>query len=401
VPVQMASDGSVKSVVSVSLPPERWTDEQRTQAEKDGFVTRDSIEFPPMELTTSAVIKVEQMQKDDDQLPADDGASVVVPPPKPLNILLVTDGNYFLEKLFEPRFESLVAQKKATITPSQYEKTQPKDVDVIVFDRYVPQFLPDAGAFISFGSVPNNLSTKAVMQTNGVIPQSVADVGVLDWKRDHPILRHLVLGRLYAASVIKVDVPPTVEVLMDGLKGPLILLDRDGRRTHLLVTFDLLQSNWPLRVSFPMFLNNSLQFLAAGSNLNLRQSLEPGATPKIPREALQKLGVVPTSIRVTGPDGSKTVPVPPTSDFALPALEKVGVYKLDPPVPQFETLAVNLMDANESNLVPSDKAPGGIGETVIAGTGNTRTELWWWLLACGALPLLLIEWVIYTRRAHL
>lgn len=401
VPVKLSIDGNVKSVASVSLPPERWTEEQRTTAEKNGFVARDSIEFPPLDLTTSAVIQVEQMQKDGDVLSADDVASVVVLPPKSLNILLVTDGNYFLEKLFEPRFESLIAQSKATMTPAQYEQQQPTDVDVVVFDRYVPKFLPDAGAFISFGSVPDGLGVKRVMEANGVIPQTVSDVGVLDWKRDHPILRHLVLGRLFAAEMLRVEVPPSSEVLMDGLKGPMLLLDRQGRRTHLIVTFDVLQSNWPLRVSFPMFLNNALQFLAAGSDLNLRQSFDPGATPKIPRESLQKLPSLPKIVRLTGPAGDRTVPVPETGDFALPALNKVGVYRLDPQVPQFETLAVNLLDPSESNLIPIDKAPGGIGETIIAGEGNARTELWWWLVACGALPLLMIEWWVYTRRVHL
>jgi hypothetical protein len=38
---------------------------------------------------------------------------------------------------------------------------------------------------------------------------------------------------------------------------------------------------------------------------------------------------------------------------------------------------------------------------IVKGSGQSRLELWWWLVACGALPLLLIEWWIYTRRVHL
>jgi hypothetical protein len=62
-------------------------------------------------------------------------------------------------------------------------------------------------------------------------------------------------------------------------------------------------------------------------------------------------------------------------------------------------MAVNLLDPNESNLTPADQAPGGIGETHTA-TGKARVELWWWLAAL-AVPLLLIEWFVYTRRVHL
>jgi hypothetical protein len=79
----------------------------------------------------------------------------------------------------------------------------------------------------------------------------VTDTGVLDWKRDHPILRGLSLQKLYASEAVKLDVPPESEILMDGVKGQLIVLHREGRSMHLLVTFDLMQSNWPLRRQFP------------------------------------------------------------------------------------------------------------------------------------------------------
>ena len=107
------------------------------------------------------------------------------------------------------------------------------------------------------------------------------------------------------------------------------------------------------------------------------------------------------TITLIGPGGSKPLPIPESGDFALPPLENVGVYRLDPIVPQFERLAVNLLDANESNLVPSARAPGNIGQSLSVAAGQARTELWWWLVACGALPLLLIEWWVYTRRVHL
>ena len=68
---------------------------------------------------------------------------------------------------------------------------------------------------------------------------------------------------------------------------------------------------------------------------------------------------------------------------------------------EWRTNPVNLLDYNESNLTPIEKAPGGVGETIQQGAGKSRLELWWWLVACAALPLLLIEWWVYTRRVHL
>jgi hypothetical protein len=396
--VQLSIDGAIRSIASTSLAPERWTDEDWLKAhpgERDeNYAAKDSVEFN-IDLTTAAVIKVEQMNKDGDALGADDAAQVLVPPPKGLSVLLVTDGNYFLEKALA----TMNLQHPDTLLPAAYEQKQPANYDVIIFDRYTPKKPPQAAGFIYFGAAPPDTKLQVAKENN--VPVILKEISVLDWKRDHPILRHLVLGKVYAGEMLKLSVPPDAEVLMDGLKGPMIVLYREGRATYIDVPFDILQSTWPLKQSFPVFLNNALQYLAVGSEMDVRQSYDPGATPKISRASLQKLGEDVKKIRLNGPDGSRDVTIPPTGDFALPALDHVGLYALNPEVPGFEKLAVNLLDANESNIVPSDRPPGGIGQTVERTKGKTRLELWWWIVACGALPLLFIEWWVYTRRVHL
>ncbi|WP_428938113.1 vWA domain-containing protein [Fontivita pretiosa] len=379
----------------VKLVPERWDEQKRTEMENQGVVAKDSVEFT-LELTTAAVIRVEQKLKAGDMLPADDAAQVVLPPPKMLSVLLVSDGNYYLERAIH----SLNLKDPAIVAPGQYEAKIPTDYDVIIFDRYSPKQLPPSGNFLYFGSLGPDLKLKPVTENN--VPVMLSEVGVLDWNRDHPILRHLSLNRLYAAEAIKLDVPVESEVLIEGTKGPLVVLHREGRSMHLVVAFDVMQSNWPLRVSFPMFLYNSLQFMALGAEMNVRQSLEPGATPRIPRANLQRVDANLKTIRLNGPGVSRELGIPDSGDFALPPLDHVGVYRLDPIIPQFERIAVNLLDENESNLLPvSGRAPGNIGQAIASTGGKSRLELWWWLVAFGAIPLLLLEWWVYTRRVHL
>ena len=86
----------------------------------------------------------------------------------------------------------------------------------------------------------------------------------------------------------------------------------------------------------------------------------------------------------------------------LPPFDRVGLYTTEPAVPQFEKLAVNLLDANESNIQPKNEPPGDIGkrDEKAEGTGKGRTELWWFLAAFGLL-VLFVEWWVYTRRVHL
>src|SRR5690606_35190476 len=87
--VQLAVDGTIVKAAPTSLPPERWSDPDWAEANRekidDNFITRDSVEFT-IELLTDAVVTVEQMNKDDDMLAADDVAQVVVPPPKALEV---------------------------------------------------------------------------------------------------------------------------------------------------------------------------------------------------------------------------------------------------------------------------------------------------------------------------
>jgi hypothetical protein len=67
-------------------------------------------------------------------------------------------------------------------------------------------------------------------------------------------------------------------------------------------------------------------------------------------------------------------------------------------------VAVNLLDGVESNVLPASEksALGGVAAEVREADANkSRMELWWWVVACAALPLLMIEWWVYTRRVHL
>jgi hypothetical protein len=406
-PVRLSVDGEVVSLVggltrTVFLYPQRWDPAQQESYQHQSSRPQvDSVTFQ-LDLTSSAVIKLEQMHKTGDVLSADDSASVVVPPPKTLSVLLVTPGNYFLQRALQ----SLDLKKPDVVTPASYEQTGPKSYDVIIFDRYAPKHVPASGSFLYFVDpthpvLPEELKVKIDVDANGK-PIVLKDIGVLDWNRDHPILHDLQLEKLYVAAAVKLRLPTTAQVLLDGLKCPLLVMQQQGNSTHLICTFDVLQSNWPLRVSFPVFLHNAMQFLAVGSAGEPRQSFEPGDTPVIPRKNIQQAGDDLRSIQLVGPADTRTIPIPASGDLALPPLDRVGLYQTVPSIPGYEQFAVNLLDANESNTMPLDYAPGNVAAPVETATSlKSRVDLWWWIIAFGALPLLVVEWWVYTRRAHL
>lgn len=391
--VQLTLDGAVQRVARVTLPPARWNEARRQEEEMKGFAARDAAEFT-LEMPEAGVVKVEQMLKEGDLLPADDTASVVVPPPKTLAVTLVSNGNNpFLVRLM--RAQGL--RNFTEITPEQYEAKLPEGRDVILFDAYRPKALPPTGNFVYFGTLPTGLRLAARTAEGGAMVTSSELTQVLDWKREHPILRGLALSKLVAQRGIELQPASESEVLVEGISGPMIVLHREGRSIHLVLAFDPLYSDWPFRPSFPMFMHNTLQFLATSSDLSVRESYPPGSTPRIPRTALGNT----KQIVVSGPTGNNSVQIPEQGDVALPALERVGVYELAPNIEGFEKIAVNLLDTNESNITPAGAPPGGIGKAIEVSTSKARLELWWWLVLAGALPLLLVEWWVYTRRTHL
>ncbi len=398
--VRLSVDGNIRSAANVILPPDRWNDpiwlKDHPGKKDEGFSTKDSVQFT-IDMPSAGVVKLEQINRDGDNLSTDDTAEVVVPPPKALSVLLVTAAhdNPYLERAFQ----SMALRNSQVMLAEDFEEKHPTDFDVIIFDRVYPTWMPPSGNFIYFGCAPTEGKLKVVK--DGEIYQTLQDISVLDWQRDHPILRHLSLNNLYAGNMLRLAVPPEASVLIDGLKGPMVVLDREGRTARLVCAFDLLQSNWPLKLSFPIFVHNALQYLALGSEMNVRPSYPPGSVVRIQRAVLDRLGKDLKSIRLNGPMGTQTVPIPATGDFVLPALNKVGVYRTDPAVPQYEQIAVNLLDENESNLLPVEAPPGNVGVATAKTIGKSRLELWWWFVACAAAPLLMVEWWVYTRRVHL
>ena len=48
------------------------------------------------------------------------------------------------------------------LTPAEYESKKPEGLDVILFDRYQPKYLPDSGNFVYFGAVPPNTTRPSI-----------------------------------------------------------------------------------------------------------------------------------------------------------------------------------------------------------------------------------------------
>ena len=404
--------------LDVNVPPARWSDPdwraanpeaaKEADAKAQAFPRVDSADVK-LDLTEAAVVKVELVDAagGGDALAADDAAQVMVPPPEPLRVMLVSRGNYWWETLVA----ALPLDSPKTVTPEEYEAAKPTDYNVIVFDDYSPKALPPSGTFVYSGGLPPAGTTDVVPVKNDSGQELFYENGceILDWERDQPMLAGLNLARLWVSTGRQLTVPVGAGQLMEGVKGPLLILERKGPRTNLVFSFDVTQSNWPYQQTFPIFGYQMFQYLAAGEDVRVRESVPPGSVVSVPRQTLDRAKVSGEGGTVTllGPDGRvvREIPAGGTATLAVDPLDRVGIYATRPVLPQFERIAVSLLDETESNLLPSATDPGNLagldaGPSAAAetsGRGVRDVEWWWWLVAA-ALGVLTLEWAVYTRR---
>ena len=186
--------------------------------------------------------------------------------------------------------------------------------------------------------------------------------------------------------------------MADADSGPLIAVGEHGGLRVVSVAFDLADSNWPLRISFPIFLTNSVRWLTAAGGLGAGQIETPTggvATLTVPAG--------PTSLTVTRPDGSATaVPAPATGGLVLfDDTRQTGVYHAKAGGADYP-FAVNLDSREESTLPvqnppvlhhPGDHTPAAR----LPRSRRAKDDLWP-TLATIALVLLLLEWFVFHRR---
>jgi len=310
-----------------------------------------------------------------DALPLDDQAWAVYQPPGAGRVLVISQGNVFLEQVFAALSVQLGFQ------PFRLKAGQPIPPDpfnLYVFDCPITGTLP-SGDLLLINPSTNPLFAVGGMFTN-TAPARVAQNDPLtqyvDWRGVHLLQAH------------QVQLPAWAHVVVDADGGPLIFAGQvDGRRVAV-ITFDLHDSDLPLQVTFPILMSNLLNYLAPASSFSAPEGLQPGQPVPI------KLSGGETNLSIQDPAGVQTA-VPADGQFGDTRL--LGVYTLLSKQTVVGNFAVNLFDPFESNIRPEPSIRIGREEvTASAPEAQGTLEIWPWIAAV-AFGLLLLEWWIYHR----
>ncbi len=313
-----------------------------------------------------------------DDLALDNEASVVSVLPQPARILLVSRGNRFLEK-------ALRGAPQARVTTASQLTDAAEAFDLVVLDDVLPAVWPRTSV-LAFHAAPTNL-----FPTWRAEPSPV----VVDWKSSHPLLRFVNFDNVQIAESLGVAPPSWGVALVESPKTPLVVAGEVDRRKVVWVGFDPLQSTWPLRVSFPIFMANAVDWLTPGSGGADQLMVRPGTAFRWPLAAAGGQtatirGPVGEARRLTLDAGAREVVVTDTSRQGLYHVE-VGTNRV--------TFVANLTDSNESNIRPREQiAVGKYSAVEAASVRQANAEVWRWLALAG-LAVMLVEWWYYHRRS--
>jgi hypothetical protein len=335
-----------------------------------------------------------------DQLPLDDEAWLVVGVVRKARILIVGPANSVLSAFFDDTSTREVATvtylSPAELSKDAYRKPALNgDYDLIIFDRCGPENteeMPRANTFF-IGHPPPPWKKSAL--------QTIANPQIRGWMDKHSAMRFIVaLQDVGIAEAFKMkDLPPRTPKLIEIDQNTALLLTLSRQSfTDLVMTFPILtekgewNTNWPLLPSFPLFLRNVIYAYGNISDGAGEETVQAGQI-KVLRPDVGTDQVV-----VTDPSGhTEKLSRGARADFTYSRTNQIGVYRVSWGGKWQRSFAVNLLDAEESNIEPRPSVQIG-AEAIVAGEDRSQPrELWKWFVVL-ALVVLLTEWYIYNRR---
>jgi hypothetical protein len=351
----------------------------------EGSAVSLGIDLP---LDTAAILEARLSRND--ALAADNSAFAVVPPPRRMSVLVVTQKNFFLDFVLS----GLPLEKYPFVTPEQYESSPDQyevggqsKFDVVIFDKVQPGRLP-AGNYLFLGATPRLDAFKPGLKIEKHM--------LIWWDETHPVLRHVPLEQVYVEESLTLQVPQQAEVLVEGPKGPVLARYAQDGRHCMVLTFAIENSTWWSKPSFPVFMYNAIRYLGSGGAEVEAGAVRPGETLRVPA------ATGADHVTVVRPTGAKVSLRPDSSGTAyFGGTDRVGIYRAEGGAPGRDQFAVNLEDDWESDIAPAERVVVDREPLKSIDAIKTATpEIWRWFVGA-ALLLILFEWYIYNRRVML
>jgi Ca-activated chloride channel family protein len=305
----------------------------------------------------------------------DDTVTAIAREPRVFHVLLVTPGNVFLEQAIRLRADFQVD----VIAPASYRGSSA--YALTVFDRFSPTALPDAPFVMVDPPVGSPLAGRPAVGIGRVRATDAGD----------PLLANVSLQDVHVARSQDLSASTFGRPLITSIQTPLVLV-RDEPYRQVLIGFDIHESDFPLRIGFPILVQNLSEWMLPSSVPS--NSFHPG----------EQVTIVPepgaTAIAVVRPDGSRRA-LAPGSIATFGDTDPIGVYTVEQTVAgkvDRSWFAVNLFSDATSQVKPVDRLTlpptRSVASVPFAHPG--QIVIWPWI-ALAALAVMVAEWLAFHR----
>lgn len=310
-----------------------------------------------------------------DALASDNVASAILPDVGRRKVTLVSTGDLFLESVLRSHLWMEVMR----ITPEEYAKSPPMS-DILVFDGFVPEPLPNAPSLYVYPTRSSRLWTLGAEINNPIVSDLPDD--------ESKLLRHVNLKNctFHRARIIQADSAGNPLITSSG--RPLLVHWPDARAPVVLLAINTRagESDLPWRTAFPILMQNILNDLAGSTedSLSAHRTSESVALP-LPAATLTVTDETHRMIPVSATDLGATIG--PVSTVSVVTATSGNATR---------RIAFNLADSRESNLRPPPTTQPSREANLALGNSGLSWP-WWVVLVALAILLSAVEWSLHQR----
>ncbi|HEX6508701.1 MAG TPA: BatA and WFA domain-containing protein [Chloroflexota bacterium] len=318
-----------------------------------------------------------------DDIDADKAAWTLAPQSTTRRVLLVTSGDFFLQTALALDPSVILS----TVRPNGYTPDLAGKTDLVVFDGRLPAALPATSTLLvaPSGGRVGPLRFGAPATVGRLSPATIA-TGELG-----SVLQHVDLGDVHIARARTLGPADWLQPLVTSGGRPIVAAGDDGGTRVAVLPFNLQESDWPLRISFPIMLHNLLTYLTPNLALDTA-SLTVGGPVKLSPPTGTRV------VQITRPDGvvdRLRPPFPPFVDTSRPGIYTARTVRAASQ--QSAAFAVNFFPARAAAASGPQElrfgASAGGKQQVVSVPVSVA-----WTFGLLALALLSFEWWYAFRR---
>ncbi|MDP3275261.1 MAG: VWA domain-containing protein [Deltaproteobacteria bacterium] len=333
--------------------------------------------------TLEARIRLADQSRDD--LPADDRAYATLPARHRSRVLIAGPANLYVQAAL--LLDEYIESEECTLAEAP-ARLRAGHFDLVILDGPTVA-LPEGTPALYLH--PEGADSPLVADTTGPSQGLMARPTFDRIESRHPLMRFMSdLEDTNVGVATRYRLAEGDRAVASSAQGPLVVVgERRGGR-FVAVTFDLRASDLPLRVSWPVLVINTVDWIH-GEDPAYLSSFKTGESWRIP------VAVGSRRVEIESPDGRRSS-APVIEGRAVFRGMRAGFYRVHSG-DDVQLVAGNIADMSESQLAPRPFAQlnGTPATSPVAGRVGVRRELWLYLLG-GAIAIALIEWLTYHRR---